>query len=347
MGLLELATDLGLNIKKTSNSRGGEYHSSCPACKEGVDRFVLWPKINRFWCRRCGISGDAIQFCRDYLNMSFLEARERNHDSSDLSNYKEDYRCIGEKVSVAVEPSKMWQDKALAFVEWSQKQLRQSKSAMDDFKQRGLNESTINQFKLGYCLGELDKDFFLNREEWGLPSLKVEGKVKKLWIPKGLVIPTISSKGNILKLKIRREKWHKEDPLPKYVEVSGTMQSPSIYGDTLQDVVIVVEAEIDALLINQAAKEICYCIALGGVSKKPDIKTDHLLRTAKLFLWCLDNDEAGKKAALWWRNSYPNLKFWPAPIGKSPGDAHKDHGLNLHDWILRGIEYYSKNQETL
>lgn len=346
MMLLELAYDLGLDPKKTSNSRGGEYHSSCPGCGDGIDRFVIWPKLNRFWCRRCDISGDAIQFCRNFMKISFRESCERVNDLSRLGGYKEANHSVRENLVIANEPPKIWQDKALAFVEWSQKQLQRSSSAMEALCQRGLNEGTINQFKLGYCVNSsvnAPKDLYRDREDWGLPrEYKEDGKVKKLWLPTGLVIPTIYNGGCVLKLKVRRQQWHKEDPLPKYVEISGSMQCPSIYGISTNGVVVVVESELDALLIHQNANDICFCMALGGVSKKPDLQCDRLLRETKLILWCLDNDEAGKNAALWWRKTYSHLKFWPAPVGKSPGDAFKDHGVNLRDWILKGVEVYSK-----
>lgn len=80
--LLGLVEDYGLNLRKTSNSQGGEYHSSCPACGDGIDRFVIWPQLNRYWCRRCKISGDGIQFCRDFLGMSFKEACTKVDDFS-------------------------------------------------------------------------------------------------------------------------------------------------------------------------------------------------------------------------------------------------------------------------
>lgn len=343
MTLLELVNDFGLDLKKTSNSRGGEYHSACPGCGEGLDRFVIWPQLNRYWCRRCGISGDAIQFCRDFMRMSFREACERVKDTSRLFNHQVYQQP--ERLIKAVKPPKMWQDKALIFVEWAQRQLVQFPQAMEDLCKRGLKESTISQFKLGYCYNFsaiTPQDFYRDRSSWGLPcEYRQDCKERKLWLPNGLVIPTISSDGCILKIKVRRNQWSKKDPLPKYVEISGSMQCPSLYGDLNREVIVVLESELDAMLIQQETMDLCFCIALGGVSKRPDFYTDHLLRKAKLILWSLDNDEAGKKAALWWRETYPHLKFWPAPIGKSPGDASKDHGINLRDWILKGIKHHS------
>lgn len=344
MALLELAEELGLDFKKTSSSGGGEYHSACPACCDGKDRFVVWPQLNRYWCRRCEVSGDGIQFCRDFMGMSFRDACERLNDFSHLRIDRKSDHSKREKFVIVTEPPKAWQDKALAFVEWAQKQLKRSSNAMETLLQRGLNESTINHFKLG-CVDSstnAHKDLYTPREDWGLPrEHKEDGKIRMLWLPTGLLIPTISNSGSILKLKVRRQQWQKEDTLPKYVEISGSMQCPSVFGVTELGVVVVVESELDALLIHQNTKDLCFCIALGGVTKKPDLKCDQMLRETELILWCLDNDEAGKNAAFWWRKTYPHLKFWPAPVGKSPGDAFKNHGVNLRDWILKGIEHHS------
>ena len=339
MTLLELAYDLGLNLRKTSNNRGGEYHSACPACGNGTDRFVVWPQFNRYWCRRCEISGDGIQFCREFMKMSFREACERMNDSIRFVD-KRDHHHFQQRLAVAIDPPKIWQDKALAFVEWSHKQLLQSSISLEELYQRGLNKNTISMFKLGYCSNPSNpcKDLFRDMEDWGLSrQYKDDGKLKKLWLPSGLIIPTITSSGSVLKLKVRRDRWHKEDTLPKYVEISGSIKCPSIYGDPNHKVGVVLESEIDAMLVQQEAKDICFCMALGGVTKKPDFVTDHLLREAKLILWSLDNDDADRNAALWWRITYAHLRFWPAPVGKSPGDAFKDHAIDLRRWIELGI----------
>lgn len=349
--LLELAGDYGLNLRKTSNCKGGEYHSNCPACEDGIDRFVIWPQLNRYWCRRCKINGDGIQFCRDFLGMTFNEACTKVSNFFKPNIKKEGHQEFLNRFNVALEPPKLWQEKAYAFVQWSQNLLQQSSDMLQTLYLRGLKENTIKQYRLGFCENPVpgsSKDFFRNREEWGLSSeCKPNGKPKQLWLASGLVIPTMSIGGSVYKLKVRRHQWHKEDPLPKYVEISGSMQCPSVFGETQSKVAVVVESEFDALLILQNATDLCFCIALGGVTKKPDLHTDHLLKQAKLILWCLDNDEAGRNVAFWWRSTYQNLRFWPAPVGKSPGDAFKDHKLNLRNWILNGINCYLKTEVSL
>lgn len=334
--MVEFANEAGLRIFKASSI--GVYHSDCPNCGEGTDRFTIWSESDRYWCRRCKISGDAIQFARDYLNLDFRTAHKRVKGCVPDKSIIYDRPSI-ETLRSAVEPSQQWKDKALKLVNWSIEKINDLPLVKKDLYTRGFNDKTIQEFKLGFCINKQShntNDFFRERAEWGLKSHH-EGK--KLWIPSGLVIPTFSQEDGILKLKIRRQDWHFKDPLPKYVEISGSKQCPSYYGKGNKDVLFVVESELDAMLIQQEASDICSCLALGGSTKKPDIETHQTLLKAKLILWCLDNDEAGRKSALWWRETYSNLRFWPVPIGKSPGDAMKDHKLNLREWIDEGIHY--------
>lgn len=48
-------------LNKTSKIHGGEWHGPCPLCA-GDDRFMVWPKRGRAWCRKCKASGDALSW---------------------------------------------------------------------------------------------------------------------------------------------------------------------------------------------------------------------------------------------------------------------------------------------
>jgi DNA primase len=124
--------------------------------------------------------------------------------------------------------------------------------------------------------------------------------------------------------------------LPKYVEISGSKQSPSIYGDRSQPLIIV-ESELDAILIQQEASKLVCSIALGGVSKKPDIELHELLKQAPVILLSLDFDDSGKKHYSFWMKLYSNLRPWPIPYFKSPGDAFAKAQINIRNWINNGL----------
>ncbi len=135
-----------------------------------------------------------------------------------------------------------------------------------------------------------------------------------------------------LKLKIRRSDWKQGDKLPKYVEISGSMQSLGVYGCPEGKPMIVVESEFDAILLQQCAGDFYCSIALGGASKRPDIETHRMLLKAPMIFFSLDVDIAGALAYRWWSQVYPRMKLWPPPVGKSPGDAYLA-GIDLRKWM--------------
>jgi DNA primase len=228
--------------------------------------------------------------------------------------------------------SLQWKNEATAFVNRSHDKLLSSEEAIDHLKLRGFTAETMRTFHLGWN----ESDLYDVRTTWGLkPELNQNGRERKQWLPNGIIIPFFED-GYVVRIKIRRTDWHPNDHLPKYVEASGGLQRPSLYGDKNKPI-IVIESELDAILIQQFASDLCCCIALGGVGKKPDQQTHELLRSSPLVLLALDYDEAGKKEYLFWMSLYPSLRPWPARKGKSPGDSYNLHQVDLRKWVIDGL----------
>lgn len=333
MNVIDLLKELGIQPKRTASTSGGEYHSQCPNPQcAGTDRFCVWPRagINgKYWCRQCARSGDAIQFCKDFMGMDYHAACAKLQVEMKTSfSFKRSPRYSVVPVEAEM-PSETWQRSAGVFVNDCLQNLLADEEAIEPLQKRGFSRLVIKNFLLGWN----HKDQFIAMSEWGLPVTHNEkGQTKKLWLPKGIIIPTIVS-NQITKIKIRRSDWEKGDELPKYVEVSGSMKCPSIYGSKEMDTIIIVEAELDAMLIQQFASDICCCMAIGGAGKKPDRDSDQLLRKASRLVFALDFDDAGKNAYKFWKSTYANLRAWPVPKGKSPGDA-LIAGVDLREWIL-------------
>jgi hypothetical protein len=286
----------------------------------------------RYWCRVCETKGDSIQFCRDFLGLSFHQACQKVNITPELkTSPSRPKKLIFEpRQASMVHPS--WQQVAKCFIDYSHENLLKEPSIINQLEQRGLTAETMKRFRLGWN----PKNLFDQRERWGLePEIKENGLPKRQWLPKGIVIPFFES-SNPAKIKIRRSDWISGDSLPKYVEVAGSTQSPSVYGDVSKPVIIV-ESELDAILIQQEASDLVCSIALGGVSKKPDAKTHNYLKRASLILLSLDFDDAGKKKYSFWMTLYPNLRAWPAPFCKSPGDSFKTFSTNISDWLKAGL----------
>lgn len=344
MTILELVQDLGCETRRKAACHGGEYCSPCPFCKEGDDRFLIWPQRHnkngeyqggRFTCRVCDKHGDAITFLREIYGIGYREAciklnvpfKEKSMRSMIQSEYKP---------KVILEPNDLWKEKMELFVTWCNGNLLNHASTMDHVIKRGITFATIQHFKLGYNPGEYGRDIFREYKDFGLlPEIKSDGKQRKLWLPRGIVIPTLSN-GIPIKVKIRRSAWKAGDSFPKYVEVSGSKQIPSIFGDTSLPYAFIVESELDAILVQQEAGDLVYCVALGGSTKPLDAGTDALLRTTPKILFCPDFDEAGAKAWMKWKKWFSNIERILTPFEKSAGDAYLT-GMNLREWILNTL----------
>jgi hypothetical protein len=336
--ILELLESKGISSKKVSAAKGGEYHSPCPGCG-GDDRFCVWPEQHEgqgsYWCRQCNKAGDAIQFLRDFDGMSYPEACQAL--DVDMPQ-KEQFRtphvksnkgggATGWQSSASNEPAALWQVKADKLVGWAHEQLLENKSEMRRLLERGITKKLVQK----YLLGWIPEDMWRHRKSWGLPDeLKKNGKVKRLWIPEGLVIP-MGKNDHAVRIRIRRQAGE-----PRYYALPGSNMDCLILTDKEKDrLAVVVESELDAVLLVRFVADLAVIIALGNSSRKPDPAAVEKLADADLILLAVDYDAGGNKQVAWWRDHFPRTKHWPVPAGKDPGDAYKN-GLDLRDWVVAG-----------
>ena len=343
--LLELIRQRGINPRKVAGTYGGEYHSPCPGCG-GTDRFHIWPEQNNgdgsWWCRQCEKGGDPIQFLMDFEGCKFKEACERLGKNLPVRSLYQEPR-LPNKINPQPQsdsinthpdaPSELWREKASSFVDWSHKQLLKNPSKLKWLSARGIRKKTVEQFYLGWNPGKKEKDLFRPREPWGLPTiLKKNGQKKRLWIPRGLVIPYFMD-GKLRRVRIRRPGRDE----PRFYVIPGSVMDMMFLPDSRARAIVVVEAELDAILIHQEAGDICGGLAVGSSSAKPHrVILDHLRKMAVILL-SLDYDSAGAKALTsWWLKYFPYAKKWPVPEGKDPGDAYK-LGLDIAAWVRSGL----------
>ncbi len=258
------------------------------------------------------------------MKMDFHEACQKVNISPP---FRKSFHKYGKNTFVPAQaspPVLPWQQRAKSFVTYCHQQLINEPEAINQLAKRGMTPETIKQFNLGWN----PQTFFDQKERWDLPQEIIESKASKCqWLPRGIVIPSFNDDAPV-KIKILRADWLKGGSFPKYVEVSGSRHSPSVYGDTSKPVIIV-ESELDALLIQQEFSHLVCCVALGGVSKKPDAQLHILLKESSLILLSLDFDEAGKKRYSFWMKQYPNVHPWPAPQTKSLGDAFQKFPVDI------------------
>jgi DNA primase len=346
MDLYQLSMSVGLAPKKVSSTQGGEYHSSCPVCG-GCDRFYIQPEKRMknctgfYCCRKCGISGDIIQFARDYAGYQYVEALaafgERNLctdvDNKTLADllFKRTPKVYYTDLIV---PDDKWISEALCFANSRSFGRNLSSEHAQYLLRRGISPAQIERSKLGYN----PRDLFLDRSSWGLPQeLNVKGQNKLLWIPKGIVIPYVSNNGKVFKIKVRRDAWREGDDLAKYIVISGSENGMNLYYDqSYKDITIVVEAELDALALMSMFPDSINAVAVGSCLKNPDILTNDLIgKTKKLFI-CHDNDGSGLKMWHKWMSMYPKSVPLSMPDGKDVGDAVMK-GVSVKEFIASKI----------
>lgn len=334
MNTLDIAISCGLNPKKVASTNGGEYASPCPMCG-GRDRFRVWPYQDdhgRWWCRRCGRGGDAIQLLREARGMGFREAAAAvGRDVSPVvpAPPRPAIKKTGDwRPRRSGTAGDTWREKASAFVAYTHTALLGNRGQLAWLAERGITEKTARRFRLGWH----SEDRWRRKNLWGL-----DDNGKKLWLPRGLVIPWIMD-NDVHRIRIRRPEGD-----PRYYVVPGS--SMSVMAIRRRDgsgtpadrtAWVVVESELDAILIAQDAGDLVGVIALGNSSSRPDESVHHILLGADCILVALDADTAGAMAWKWWRERYPQADRWPVPEGKDPGDYRKAGG-DLCRWILAGL----------
>ncbi len=178
-------------------------------------------RVNGSWyCFGCTKGGDAISWLCAYHKLRFDEAlsvlglSEYFQKERKVNTIDPDGSQFDDEKTITV-PTILWQNRGLAFLQYARDQLWRTPSALEYLhEKRRLMDTTIQYFGLGYNPTEL----WDSPDRWGLSN----EEVKKIWLPKGYVIPCFVEK-SLWYIKIRQ--IEKE---PKYVHVRGG--SPALYG---------------------------------------------------------------------------------------------------------------------
>jgi len=351
MKIMDAAARANVTLKKVSTTKGGEYAGPCPKCG-GQDRLRVWPEDKggdgSYWCRQCGCGGDLVQFFVDFCGMEYPAAfREAGREAP--AGYKpERYRPVAGVSSLVGnrsafvpkhhdDPVETWQIRAARLVEESHAALLANDKVLGWLAGRGLDLDAVKRFRLGWFAGENGKDcMFRPRAAWGLPEInKDNGRPKMLWIPRGVVIPWMVD-GKVKRIKIRRPGADLKPPVDKkYYFLSGSSPEPALlYPD--RKAFVVVESELDGLLVVHLASAVAGCLVLGSAGNKPGSEAYYNMKKSIRILDALDYDHAGASAGKWWREEFDQVKRWPVPVGKDPGEAF-EAGVDILSWIVEGL----------
>ena len=197
-------------------------------------------------------------------------------------------------------PGEQWRLRAEQFISWAEANLASeagsgARKYLD--KERGLSPETQRAFRLGYNPTNLYDD----PARWGLVD-------RKIWLPRGIVIPGFSQKEPWY-VKIRRPppgdvlgnhigEWRKRDSLPD-VKFGGPRGGRStLFRLEMLDhlpVLILAEGEFDAMLLWEYCPDFCDVGTLGGAGAKFDALDLALLTRYLIVLVVHDDDKVGQQ----------------------------------------------------
>lgn len=371
-----------LDNHTTLRKSGSRYIGKCPKCggSDRTDKFVCNTAREFFHCYGCGFNGGLVTALRELEGMSCPEAHREAGIECDNTTCPvwegcgkgKDEKAGGKRKdhttpkaparrpstpehhpTPALTPAELWQEKALKFVDECHAQLLDTRDQLAYLAGRGLDLQAVQEYRLGWN----PKDYYRHRTAWGLPEdiNETTGKPKKLWIPRGIVIPSFAA-GHLDRIRVRRtnedldaERQRTPDREPlRYFAVPGSGNDIAVIGDPAARAVAVVESDLDGYLLHHLAGDVVAVIPLTTASARPREIACRTLDGAVIILVALDSDPfkinqrtgfpeaAGANNWLWWKKHYSQSVRWPVPDGKDPGEAYAS-GVDLRAWILAGL----------
>jgi DNA primase len=316
--------------------RGRNYFGLCPFHQEKTPSFSVNQPKQIFHCFGCGRGGNAITFVMELEKVEFVEAVQR----------------LGEKYGIPVELAGTTDPKHKATVqqildlydlatEFYQKQLRGDSGAKvrEYLRERGLSETTIALFKIGYAPPGWDNLLKLvvtkkfSREalnQSGLFSTGERGPYDRF--RSRIMFPISNIGGRVVALGGRV--FESDDPA-KYVNSPETPvyhKSDILYGYSLtrndirdQETAIIVEGYLDLIQLYQA--DIHNIVAVSGTALT-DRHARELRKLTPDICLAYDGDSAGIQAAI--RGGYTLLRN-----GLNPKIIQLPSDLDPDDWVLK------------
>jgi DNA primase len=306
---------------------------NCPFHPDRNPSLFLNPDGQSYRCFGCGARGDAYTWLMERNHWSFRQALHHLADLVGLDESDRKPRVTKRRPptrSMAQRnidpPSAKWQARGRAWLERAQGALWSDVGGvgLDYLHARGLRDDTIRTWGLGWC----PADFFDPPTRWGLTG-------KHVYIPRGVVIPHYVD-DNLWALKIRR--FDENQPVDRNGKYGGPRGGQtSLYGvDRLRysrHPLMIVEAELDALLLWQEAGDQFDVVALAGAARGLSGQwLARLLPYSRIYA-ALDADPAGTQNTK--RLTALSQRFTPAsiPVGDDPTEYYQDGG-DLRSWAL-------------
>jgi len=277
---------------------GGNFKAPCPFHDEKSPSFVVSPQKQIYHCFGCGAGGDSIKFVMEYEKLNYPEAIEKLAE-----NYNFTLTYTDNKQN---KPRSQVMD---ALNAWYQTLLMQNKTALQYINERGIYESSIEKFGIGYApdslstINYIKSQHFTMKEAIDMGVVGYEPSRNQTYARfiERITFPIYSANGSIVGFGGRTITGHQA----KYVNSPETAffnKSRLLYAYNLakqaiykRSEIIITEGYLDVIMLHQAGFD--NAVATLGTALTPEHLP--LLRkgTPKVVM-AYDGDKAGRAAAL-------------------------------------------------
>lgn len=291
---LDILDVVGSYIELKKN--GANFKAPCPFHDEKSPSFVVSPSKQIYHCFGCGAGGDSIRFVMEYEKLSYPEAIEKLASQYNFSlQYTDDKHQ--QKRSQLLDKLN----------EYYQNLLTHNQTALSYLKERGIYESSIEKFGVGYApssaqtLSYIQKNMFTMKEaiEVGVAGHE-SGKSFARFIER-ITFPIFATNGTIVGFGGRTITGHQakyvNSPQTKLFNKSRLLYAYNFAKDTIhkKQQIIITEGYLDVIMLHQAG--FTNAVATLGTALTPE----HLPLLRKgdpKIVMAYDGDSAGAAAAL-------------------------------------------------
>jgi len=277
---------------------GGNYKAPCPFHDEKSPSFVVSPQKQIYHCFGCGAGGDSVKFVMEYEKLNYPEALEKLAESYNFTLSYTDNKHN--------KPRSQVMD---SLNSWYQSLLNSKTTAIDYIKERGIYESSIEKFGIGYAadsnatINYIKSQQFSIKEAIDMGVVGYEPSRNQTYARfiERITFPIFSANGSIVGFGGRTITGHQakyvNSPETTYFNKSHLLYAYHLTKQSLykKSEIIITEGYLDVVMLHQAGFD--NAVATLGTA----LTVEHLPLLRKgnpRVVMAYDGDKAGRAAAL-------------------------------------------------
>jgi DNA primase len=275
---------------------GANFKAPCPFHDEKSPSFVVSPQKQIYHCFGCGAGGDSVKFVMEFEKLNYPEALEKLADTYNFTLTYTDNKHN--------KPRSQVMDK---LNEWYQTLLSSNQTALSYIKERGIYESSVEKFGLGYApdshstINYIKSQMFTMNEavEMGVVGY-ADGRNFARFIER-ITFPIHSANGSLVGFGGRTITGHQakyvNSPETPFFNKSRLLYAYHYAKQSLhkKGEIIITEGYLDVIMLHQAGFD--NAVATLGTA----LTHEHLPLLRKgnpKVVMAYDGDKAGRAAAL-------------------------------------------------